>query len=155
MAVDLYPDEEGHISDGLIIGYARCQATIVQNQAVFLHATAVSGVVSVAPCAADSDSCAVALKAGSAGDRIPVVFYGVVKMYGGSTITAGDVVCNDASGIFVGTLPDYDYELSPTYLAYYVGLKTGATNYRLGLALQNANGATTGGELLVLIGKIV
>jgi hypothetical protein len=119
MAVDLYPDEEGHISDGLIIGYCRCQAAIVQNEAVFIHATSVSGVVSVAPTAGDADSCAVALKAGSAGDRIPVCFYGVVKMYGGSTITAGDVVCNDASGIFVAPLPDYNYELSPTYLAYY------------------------------------
>jgi hypothetical protein len=155
MAVDLYPDEEGHISDGLVIGYCKAQTTIVQNQAVFLHSTSVSGVVSVAPGVADADSCAVALKAASAGEWIPVCFYGVVKMYGGSTITAGDVVCNDASAIFVGTVPDYDYHLSPTYLSYYAGVKTGATVYRLGLALQNANAAATGGELLILVGKMV
>jgi hypothetical protein len=143
MAVDLYPDEEGHISDGLVIGYCKAQATIVQNQAVYLHATSVSGAV---------DSCAVALKAASAGEFIPVCFYGVVKMYGGSTITAGDVVCNDASGIFVGTLPIHT---DVTILAYYAGFNNGGSLYRLGLALQNANGATTGGELLVLIGKLV
>lgn len=155
MAADLYPDEEGHISDGLVIGYCKAQATIVQNQAVYLHATSVSGAVSVAPCAADSDSCAVALKAASAGEWIPVCFYGVVKMYGGSTITAGDMVCNDASGYFVAPLPDYAFGLSPTYLAYYAGVKTGGTIYRMGLALQNGNAATTGGELLVLVGKMV
>src|SRR4030042_6959321 len=101
MAVDLYPDEEGHIGDGLIIGYCKCQATVVQNAAVKIHATAVSGAVSVAPSAADADSYAVALKGGVVGDYIPVCFYGVVKMYGGSTITAGDFLINDASGIFV------------------------------------------------------
>ena len=155
MAVDLYPDEEGHISDGLVIGYCKVQATIVQNQAVYLHSTSVSGAVSVAPCANDSDSYAVALKAASAGDYIPVCFYGVVKMYGGSTITAGDVVCNDASGIFVGTMPTYQVGNSPTYLEHYACVANGGTIYRLGLALQNGNGATTGGELLVLIGKMV
>lgn len=154
MAVDRYPDEEGHISDGLIIGYCRCQDTILQNQAVLLHATAVTGVVSVAPCAADADSQAVALKAGVAGDRIPVCFYGVVKMYGGSTITAGNIVCNDASGYFVGTLPEYSYNLSPTYLSYYAGLDRSGTVFRLGMALQNQNTATTGGELLILIGGL-
>lgn len=151
MAADLYPDEEGHISDGLVIGYCKAQATIVQNQAVYLHATSVSGAVSVAPCAADADSCAVALKAASAGEWIPVCFYGVVKMYGGSTITAGDIVCNDASGLFVGTLPVFT---DVTILAYYAGFKTGGTCYRLGLALQNGNAATTGNELLVLVGRL-
>lgn len=155
MALDLYPDEEGHLSDGLIIGFCKATTTIVQNQAVFLHSTAVSGAVSVAPCTADATGQAVALKAAAAGDWIPVCFYGVVKMYGGSTIVAGDMVCNDASAIFVGTLPAYDYHLSPTYLAYYASNKNGGTCYRLGLALQNGNGATTGGELLILVGRMV
>lgn len=152
MAVDLYPDEEGHISDGLVIGYCKAQTTIVQNAAVQLHATSVSGAVSVAPSALDADCCAVALKAASAGDFIPVCFYGVVKMYGGSTITAGDVVCNDASGIYVAPLPIFT---DATILDYYAGFNNGGSLYRLGLALQNANAATTGGELLVLIGKLV
>jgi hypothetical protein len=154
MAADLYPSEEGHISDGLIIGFCKCQATISQNAAVFIHSTSVSGAVSVAPSAADNDSCAVALKGGSAGDFIPVCFYGVVKMYGGSTITAGDMVCNDASGYFVAELPNYKYSLSPTYLAYYKGLSWSGTVFRLGMALQNGNAATTGNELLVLVGGL-
>ena len=155
MAVDLYPDEEGHISDGLIIGYCKAQAVIVQNQAVFIHATSVSGVVSVAPCAADHDSYAVALKAAAAGEMVPVCFYGVVKMYGGSTITAGDFVCNDASGIFVNTLPAITQAAgAQTEILYYAEYSNGGSQYRLGLALQNANGATTGGELLVLIGAM-
>lgn len=153
MAVDIYPDEEGHISDGLVIGFCKAQATIVQNQSVYLHATAVSGCVSVAPCAADADSCAVALKAASAGDFIPVCFYGVVKMYGGDTVTAGDVVVNDSSGIFVLPMPDQNLDLTPTQIAYQAAFQAAGTIYRLGLALQNSS--TTGAELLILIGRMV
>ena len=151
MAVDLYPDEEGHLSDGLIIGFCKAQATIVQNQAVYIHATSVAGVVSVAPCAADFDSYAVALKAAAAGEMLPVCFYGVVKMYGGSTITAGDFVTNDASGIFVNTVP---VMTDATCILYYASVKPAGSLYRLGLALQNANAATTGGELLILVGGL-
>lgn len=152
MAVDLYPTEEGHISDGLVIGYCRCQATITQGAAVRIHTTSVSGVVSIAPSATDNDSYAVALKGGSALDFIPVCFYGVVKMYGGSTITAGDVVCNDASGIFVAPVPPFT---DPTIIEYWADHANAGTWYRLGLALQNANAATTGGELLILVGRMV
>ena len=150
MALDLYPDEEGHISDGLIIGFCKAQAVLVQNQAVFLHSTAVSGAVSVAPCAADADSVGVALKAAAAGDWVPVCFRGVVKMYGGSTITAGDFVCNDASGIFVNTMPSYN---TISYFLYWASYKLAGTIYTLGMALQNNNTTSTGGELLVLVGK--
>ena len=155
MALDLYPDEEGHISDGLIIGFAQCVGAVTQNAAVALGITAVSGYVSILASAADADSCAVALKAGVAGEDRRVCFYGVVKMYGGSTITAGDVVCNDASGLFLNTMYNLNLGLTPTQINYMAAFKAGGTVYRLGLALQNGNGATTGGELLVLIGRMV
>ena len=152
MAVDNYPDEEGHIGDGLAIGFCKCQTTITQNAAVKIHATTVTGYVSVEPSAADADSYSVALKGGVAGEYIPVCFYGIVKMYGGSTITAGDVVMNDASGLFVSSVRDENLGLTPTQIAYYALFKPGGTIRFLGLALQNANSATTGGELLILIG---
>lgn len=152
MAVDNYPDEEGHIDDGLVIGFCKAAGTIVQNQAVKLGITTVSNYVQALACAADADSFAVALAAAVTDAYLPVCFYGVVKMYGGSTITAGDVVMNDASGLFVAPVRDENLALTPTQLAYYAMFKPAGTIRFLGLALQNANAATTGGELLVLIG---
>ena len=149
MAVDYYPDEEGHISDGLVIGFAKCVGTIVQNAAVKFGVTAVSGYASILASAADADSFAVALKGGSANEYIPVCFYGVVKMYSGSTLTAGDIVINDSSGLFVlgNTMTD------PTCVAYLARFQQGGSMYHLGLAMQNAS-AGSGGELLVLVGGI-
>jgi len=149
LAVDLYPDEEGHISDGLIIGYCKAVDAIVQNQAVKLGITSVAGAVSVVACTGDGDSVGVALKAAAANEWVPVCFYGVVKMYAGDTLTAGGFIMNDSSGIYVLPIPTYN---TLSYALYYAANFTSGTIYRLGMALQNGNSAATGGELLVLIG---
>ena len=144
---DLYPEEEGYISDGTVIGFCKAAGSIALHSGVFLGATAVSGAVSVVAGSADGDSIAVALKAADTNDTIPVCFHGIVKMVIGDTMTAGDIVKNDASATYV--LP----------LVYTVddilklrGLNGTGTVIRLGLLMQD--GAASGDEALVFIGRI-
>ena len=144
---DLYPEEEGYISDGTVIGFCKAAGSIALHSGVFLGATAVSGAVSVVAGSADGDSIAVALKAADTNDFIPVCFHGIVKMVIGDTMTAGDIVKNDASATYV--LP----------LVYTVddilklrGLNGTGTVIRLGLLMQD--GAASGDEALVFIGRI-
>ena len=144
---DLYPEEEGYISDGTVIGFCKAAGSIALHSGVFLGATAVSGAVSVVAGSADGDSIAVALKAADTNDFIPVCFHGIVKMIIGDTMTAGDIVKNDASATYV--LP----------LVYTVddilklrGLNGTGTVIRLGLLMQD--GAASGDEALVFIGRI-
>ena len=98
---DLYPDEEGMILDGLTIGFAYAAGSITLNQCVALDSTAVSGVVSVVAGSSDGDSVGVALKTAVTGDRLPVLLFGMMKLYAGDTITSGDIVQNDSSPAYV------------------------------------------------------
>ena len=144
---DLYPSEEGYISDGNVIGYCKCQATIALHSSVFIHGTAVAGVVSVAPTAADGDGCAVALKGGAAGEDIPVCFFGVVKMMAAAAIDEGDQVKSDSLGTYILPIADRD----ATAATLLRGMNYTGTVIRLGVALQA--GASSGDELLVLVGR--
>jgi len=144
---DLYPDEEGYISDGHVVGFCKVQAAVEIHEVVYVHGTAVSGAISVAPAAADGDGFAVTLKAGAAGDYIPVCFRGVVKMYAGDTITAMDMLQNDAVGTYVLPIPD----TTSDEFVEWRGLNWTGTRQRLGVALQAAS--TTGDEILVLVGR--
>jgi hypothetical protein len=152
---DLYPDEEGHIADGLVIGFCKVVDGVEINEAVGLGLTAVSGVVSIIASAADGDAVGIALKSGVTNDYVPVCFYGIVKMYAGDTITAGDIVKNDATGTFVlpiAVITDTTGVTGWTAIANYKAISHTGTAWRLGLALQN--GATTGDELLMLVGGL-
>lgn len=148
---DLYPDEEGYIGDGAVIGFCRATAAIALHSAVQLHATGVSGVISVTAGAADGDGIGVALKEATAvGDRIPVCFYGVVKMVAGAVLAEGDMAKNDASATYVlpiDTLTHDEFEL-------WRGVSGGATStaWRLGMCLQAA--AASGDEFLLLVGRL-
>jgi len=147
---DLYPSEEGYISDGYVIGYCKAQAPIALHASVYIHGTAVSGVISVAPGAADADSIGVALKAAdAAGDYIPVCFHGVVKMVAGDTITGGDQLINDSLGTYVLPMPN----TTSSNATIFRGLNYTGTRLRLGVALQN--GDASADELLVLIGRTI
>lgn len=149
---DNYPDEEGHIADGLIIGFCRASATITAGYAVSINSSVDSGYVYVTQGAADGDSVGVALKAASAQhDIVPVCFYGVVKMYGYGAITAGFPVMNDATANRVIGLKA-DTSTWATALYRWAGLDGGGTLMRLGIALQPC--ATTNDELLVLVGGL-
>ena len=146
---DLYPSEEGYISDGNVIGYCKATATIALHSSVFIHGTAVSGEISVAPTAADGDGIAVALKAAATGDRIPVCFFGVVKMMAAAAIDESDQVKSDSLGTYIIPIADRD-STAATLLR---GLNYTGTVQRLGVALQA--GASSGDELLVLIGRVL
>lgn len=146
---DLYPSEEGYISDGYVLGYCKVQAAIELHEAVHVHTTAVSGTISVAPAAADADGFAIALKAGAAGEYIPVCFFGVVKLMAGDTLTVGDQLINDSLGTYVLPMPS----TTATNATIFRGLNNTGTRLRVGVALQN--GAASGDELLVLVGRVI
>ena len=146
---DLYPSEEGYISDGYVIGYCKCQAAVELHDTVYIHGTAVSGTISIAPTTVDSTGVAVTLKAGAAGDYVPVCFFGVVKLMAGDTLTVGDCLINDSLGTYVLPLPN----VTATNATKYRGLNNTGTLFRLGFALQN--GAASGDELLAMIGRII
>ena len=54
MVVDYYPDEEGYISEGHIIGYAKAEGSITQLTAVKLGTTAAGSVVVAAGAAVET-----------------------------------------------------------------------------------------------------
>lgn len=145
--VDLYPDEEGYISNGTIIGYCKAADSIALHEGVSIGVTSVSGAVSVLAGAADGDCLAVALKAADTGDFIPVCFHGLVKMVIGDTCTAGDIVKNDASATYVIPI----VQTVDTILKFR-GLNGTGTIIRLGLLMQP--GDASGDEALVFIGRL-
>ena len=146
---DLYPDEEGYISDGAVIGFCKLVDSVELHAAVALGATSVSGVVSIVTGAADGDSYAVALKAGVTDDFIPVCFHGIVKMVVGDTMTiGGDIVMNDANATYV--LPIR--AMTEDEIIKWRGICGTGTYIRLGMLMQN--GAASGDEALVFIGRL-
>ena len=145
---DLYPDEEGYISDGSVIGFCKAGGTITLHQGVFIGATAVSGAVSVIAGSADGDSIAVALKAAATNDMIPVCFHGIVKMIVGDTCTAGDIVMGSATADEVLPL----VALTSDQVDLLRGVSATGTYIRLGLLLQA--GAAADDEALVFIGRL-
>lgn len=146
---DLYPDEEGYISDGVVIGFCKAAGSIALHSAVYIGNTAVSGVVSVVAGSADADSCGVALKAADTNDYIPVAFGGIVKFVAGAAIAEGDMVENDASATYAIPIST----LTAGQLVLYRGLNYTGTRIRLGMALQA--GASSGDEFLLLIGRVI
>ena len=146
---DLYPSEEGYISDGYVIGYCKSQMTLELHDSVFIHGPAVSGVVMVASAAADGNAIAITLKEAVTGDYIPVCFHGVVKLVAGDTLTAGDQLINDSLGTFQLPMPN----TTSSNATVFRGLNYTGTRLRLGVALQN--GAASGDELLVLVGRVI
>jgi hypothetical protein len=151
MATDFYPQEEGAVFDtnSLILpcypygaGISELSAVAVSNAA---GATTVAGRLAVIAASGIGDGCAVALKASSAAGvplRIPILFYGAVKLTMDAAVTVGKFIVNTAAPTVyadVGTL-HYDHLV--------VG---NGASYILGLALQG--GGAVSDELLVLVGK--
>jgi hypothetical protein len=145
---DLYPDEEGYISDGKVIGFCKAAGSIALHSGVFLGTTSASGVVSVVAGSAHGDSVAVALKAADTDDYIPVCFHGIVKMVIGDTCTAGDIVMSDASATYVLPLNPFTED----EILKLRSLNGTGTYCRLGMLLQP--GAASGDEALVFIGRV-
>jgi len=148
---DFYPSEEGHISDGLVIGFCTAYDTVEVHEAVGLGITTVTGAISILAAAADGDAVGVTLKAAGAGEKVPVCFYGVMKLKAGAAITAGQTVYNDALGTYILDIQDTKTGCDDVWNAYAALSGTG-TAFRLGTALQKA--AASGDDFLVLVGGL-
>lgn len=147
---DLYPSEEGYIADGSVIGFCKATAAIPIHSCVQIASTAVSGEISVTVGAADGDSLGIALKTAEAGDRIPVCFFGIVKMVIAAAVAEGDMVKSDASATYVIPIDTLTHD----EFVLWRGVSGGdtATAWRLGMALQGA--ASSGDEILLLVGRL-
>ncbi len=146
---DYYPQEEGAVFDAnsyIIPCYP--DGAISEMSSVKLGTT-VSGRISVIVSSALGDGCGIALKAATgagAPSRIPIIFYGIVKVTGGSAgtvITTQTFIINSITTAFVGT---------GTCAAANVKLFGGAS-YIMGMALQTTAAGTD--EFLLLVGKCI
>ena len=150
---DNWETQEGYICDGSVIGFVELGSTVVAGEALQWGTSAPNKVVMIAKALA-ADSCAVAMKGGVTGDKIPAVFYGVVKMCAHSTITVGDAVVNSktegATITYGNVTPLTATDTGINNVAVLKHNNGTGTAYILGMALQAAT--TIGDELLVLVG---
>lgn len=155
---DLYPDEEGYIGDGLIIGFAKAAGSITLHGAVTIPATGVASYVSVSA-AAYRTGVGIALRAADTNDYIPIVLYGIVKQtVGAATFTANKIVTSATTAgqvDLVGSVAAATLADLSNNLCSWQGVGGGATTfwYRLGLAIQP--GTTAGDEALIAVGRFV
>jgi len=146
MVVDYYPDEEGYISEGHIIGYAKAGTAITAFNSVKLGTTAAGSVV-VDVGAADGDSIGIALKTAVTNDLLPVALRGIMKIVAGEAIAANSVLKNDSSPGYMLVIGDL---ATGTAAPIFVGLNGTGTVIRMGIALQDAT--QSGDEILMLLG---
>lgn len=151
---DNWDSQEGYISQGSVIGYVELGTAIVAGDNLTWGTAAANKVVlSSATAGGDEASgVAVAMKGGVTGDKIPAVFFGVVKMVSYSTCTVGGAVISPATA---GTTITYGNVCPLTAANTEAGMDLAGVNgsgtaFILGMALQAAT--TLGDELLVLIG---
>lgn len=130
------------LTSGYEIGFCYCTAGVTEGYAVKVgtHAT---GKIPVTVSAAVGDGIGITLKTGSAGDYVPVLFYGAIKMDTSSNVTIGGIVMGASGGA--------------TVMAVGTGMTTnnklfGGNSYALGMAMQTA---TSGDEIVILVGKCV
>lgn len=133
------------VASGFEIGFAYCTAGVTEGYAVKVgtHAT---DLVAVTVSAAIGDGIGIALKTGSAGDTVSVLFYGVMKLDTSSAVTLGRFVCNASGGATVVQTTAVGSDDHAKYVLF------GGASYVLGMALQTA---TSGDEILILIGKCI
>ena len=150
-ATDNYPDEEGYISDGTVVGFCKAAAAIELNQQVALGITNVSNYISVIP-AAYTKGFGVALRAADTNDYIPVAWKGIVKMLANTAVAipAGRPVVSGTTSGYVSGIPTFALGTDVIIMAYQnimPGLTT--VNWRFGYAMQA--GVTDGDEILVML----
>jgi len=140
---DYWPSEEGIIVEGLTF-FAKCTAAVAEAAPCKIG-TPASGVIAVTTAAAVGDAILVGLKAGGAGEYIPVAESGLMKMTANQTaaITAGEFVMNSAEGGVI-------HCLIPAWNKHKHG---GGASYILGLAMQTSQGSKLADEIIVLLGK--
>lgn len=147
MVTDRWPDEEGYIVEGIVIGFCEAGNTLTANRGC-ARGTAATGKIVVTTPAGVGDSVGVALKAASAGEKVPVAFSGVIKMVSTGTFNAGEFITGGAAGrAKCGQAAANTSSLNLFKAAGSTG------SYILGMALQTA--AAEGDECLILLGKCV
>lgn len=147
---DYYPQEEGAVFDAnSYILPCRPDDTTSEMSSVKVGTT-VAGRISVTVSAAFGDGIGIALKAATgagAPSRIPVLFYGIVKVTAGQS---GTVV---TSGTFCTNSITTTYACGDGFgLSQYSTLVVGGgASYVMGMALQTTAAGTD--EFLMLVGK--
>lgn len=153
MVSDLFPNKDGYIEDGHVIGFCYAEDTTMTAGAfVKFGATTRANYVSVAVSDDACDAVGMCLRTPAAtGDIIPVAFQGIVKAACHSTIAIGDLVGNSSTTVtaLIEALGAY---ASNT-------LQHNSTNYTariLGMALQagDSNAGVNPDEILILLNKI-
>ena len=147
MGTDYYPKKDGHIEDGLLVGFCKAATSITVNSAVAIGNTTVSGVISVVS-ASFNTGVGWATKAANTNDMVPVVFYGIVKAVGSTSvaISTGQSVVSDTTA---GRVTNLAVMNATTTCTLVTNSGTG-TIHILGMALQAAT--TDADEILILVG---
>ena len=153
MATDYWPQEEGCIFDANAYIVPCYPDGAIGELGAVAMGTTVAGRISVIAvgAAVTGDGVAVALRAATGAGvptRIPVLFYGAVKLtstsINGYFLQAGSFVMNNGLALYQSTTGEVLTTLR-------VG---GGSSYVLGLCLQGASGAGgDGSECVVLVGK--
>ncbi len=131
------------LTTGYEIGFCYCTAGVTEGYAV-TKGTHASGKIPVTVSGAIGDGIGVVLKTGSAGDYVPVLFYGAIKLDTSSAITIGRFVVNASGGATVAQISTVGSDISATLVVF------GGASYVLGMAMQTA---ASGDEIVVLVGK--
>lgn len=135
---DNWSKQEGVIHKGLVIANAYADGVVAANSFV-TFGTSAADRIAVTASAAVGDSICIALKAAAAaGDIIPVMFSGVVKVLVNETLSIGELVINESTTEIVGI------GASTTLMI------NSATQYIAGTVLQAS--AADGDEILMLLG---
>ena len=144
-ATDNYPNKDGYVADGDVIGFCYADGAIVAGTYV-TFGTSRANYCAVITTSTASAAVGMALRDSSAaGDIIPVCFMGVVKSIAGAAVATGALVGNSATSNKVVTL---------AYASNLIRINGKGGNYTariLGSCLQGAFNDTD--ECLVYIGK--
>jgi hypothetical protein len=141
--LDWWPEQNGRITDGLTITCNAPAAGVTEGAFVEFD-TSVASQIIVKDSTADSFGWGMALKAAaSAGEAVPVLVYGLVKVVGtGSTVSAGGSIMSTSTALTVKPST-----ITTATDARYVG----GSSRILGMAMQGTSNATD--KFIMFIGK--
>ena len=144
---DYYPQEEGAVFDAGAYIVPCYPGSLILEFSSVTKSTGVAGRISVTASTALGDGVGIALRAASAAgapSRIPVLFYGVVK------VACDGTGHEAATGVFAINSITTTYATAATNVVANLTVFSGAS-YIMGMWLQTA--AAKGDECLMLVGK--
>jgi hypothetical protein len=146
MGTDYWPEKDGQISDGLVVGFCKAEGSITLHTAVKISASAASCIT--VDEAGWREGVGVALKAADTNDFLPVMFYGIMKAKV-DTAAAISVMNHVVSGTTAGDFEAMTAISDTTWDDLGAGYLSGEY-HKIGLALQA--GTTDADEFLLLVG---